>query len=171
MWCWHWGSVWSNLQDQTCLCCAALFCLCPQRTVVDVNEVLTLSYHLSSLLLVFFSIISGLSFFSFTLTHPPYSILLKISFYFPLNPNKIPNFPPLLFTSLSTTGMLHFLKVRSHSWVLQKFASFRFWVSWVCLFHPSIVVSLFLIAELNQVFIFFIWVCVILLGKEDLFWY
>ncbi|KAH1240541.1 Protein ELF4-LIKE 4 [Glycine max] len=26
--------------------------------------------------------------------------------------------------------MLHFLKVRSHSWVLQKFASFRFWVSW-----------------------------------------
>ncbi|KAL5160621.1 Protein ELF4-LIKE 4 [Glycine soja] len=35
--------------------------------------------------------------------------------------------------------MLHFLKVRSHSWVLQKFASFRFWVSWVCLFHPSIV--------------------------------
>ncbi|KAH1204420.1 hypothetical protein GmHk_16G045377 [Glycine max] len=89
----------------------------------------------------------------------------NISTFSSLPQQNSKNFPSyLLFTSLTTTGMLHFLKVRSHSWGLQKFASFRFWV---CLFHPSIVVSLILIAELNQTFFFFfMWVCVILLeGK------
>lgn len=63
---------------------AALFSLCPQHTltavVVDVNEVfiLTLSYHRSSLLLVFFSIISG----PFFAPHIPFFLFpLKISLF------------------------------------------------------------------------------------------
>ncbi|WVZ22759.1 hypothetical protein V8G54_001303 [Vigna mungo] len=108
---------------------AALFSLCPQHTltvvVVDVNEVfiLTLSYHRSSLLLVFFSIISG----PFFAPHIPF-FFFPSKYLFSSQPQQNSKHSPLLFTSLTTTGMLLFLKVRSHFWVLQKFPSFRFWV-------------------------------------------
>ena len=159
-------SVGQLARPHLCMSCAVWF-VPATHTRRGVNEVLTLSYHLSS----FFSLDFSPSFQGFlsSLLPPIFHSPQNISTFSSLPQQNSKNFPSyLLFTSLTTTGMLHFLKVRSHSWGLQKFASFRFWV---CLFHPSIVVSLILIAELNQTFFFFYVGLCYFIGREDLLWY
>ncbi|RDX98788.1 hypothetical protein CR513_18251, partial [Mucuna pruriens] len=85
-------ALWGKLQEQTCLSLLSAALFVPTTlSAVDVNEGLSSPF-------------TPIPFFLF-----PYISPLNISLSLSA-PTKFQTFFPLLFTSLTTTGMLHFLR-------------------------------------------------------------
>lgn len=103
---------------------AALFSLCPQHTHTHTHCGCCCCWCKRGFYFnaIISSIISSPCFF---LHHFRFHFFFFLSKYlFSSQPQQNSKHSPLLFTSLTTTGMLLFLKVRSHFWVLQKFHLF-----------------------------------------------